>query len=442
MMSALFTALTALLVYDIVTGSPGSPAKGNTLAGVIAGVAYGLSPLAWSQAVITEVYGLHIFFVALLLWLLLGRYAGSPNKLSLDVAVGLSLGLAMGNHLTSVFLLPAVLLVGVVDPLVWRSRRKHGVLASLDWAALGRRLGGLFAGLLVYVVIPWRAASGAPVNWGDATNLGKLWWLVSGDFYHHYAFSLPLEYLPLRILSVASLLLTQFGVLGLLAGLFHLIRSPFFSRLSLVGVWVALANVIFSLGYSTSDSYIYLLPFFLVFALWIGLGVGEIDSLLARQGSWASLIVSAILLAVSVGMALLNYPKLDLSADHHAQKFEQAVFAALPPQAIVVAKGDQALFSLWYYHFILKERPDVAILADGLLSFPWYIDVLHATYPTLNISPDAPSPQAVAHANPTRPTCEVLVTNEQIEQLSLLCYPPGSYSPDAPSVSILQPIGQ
>src|SRR5689334_13669655 len=111
LMSAVLTALTALLVYDIVVWSPNSPAIGNRLAGLIAGYAYGLSPLAWSQAVITEVYGLHLFFVALIIWLLVGRFAYSPNKSWLDIVIGLSVGLGMGNHLTSVFMLPAALLV-------------------------------------------------------------------------------------------------------------------------------------------------------------------------------------------------------------------------------------------------------------------------------------------------------------------------------------------
>jgi hypothetical protein len=208
----------------------------------------------------------------------------------------------------------------------------------------------------------------------------------------------------------------------------------------LISVWVAVANVIFSLGYNTTDSYIYLLPFFLAFAIWIGLGLGEVALLLDKHNRWGRLIVNGILVVLVLWMAVMNYPKLDLSRDQRAEQFEKAVFAALPPQAIVVAKGDEALFSLWYYHFVLKGRPDIAVLADGLLSFPWYIDVLHDTYPTLSISPGAVSPDAVAQANPTRPTCEVLVTNEQIEQLSVVCYPPGSYTPDAPSISILQPI--
>lgn len=446
LMSAVFTAITALLVYDIVVWSPNSPAKGMHMAGLIAGYAYGLSGLAWSQATITEVYGLHIFFVALVIWLLVGRFAYSPNKPLLDAVTGLSIGLGMGNHLTTIFLLPAALLVGFVAPLSLDSspKRKNAkrkdVQVSLDWGALGRRLGWVFAGLLIYIFIFWQAASGAPVNWGHAVNLNNLWWLISGAFYQHYAFTLPIDYLPARVVSFAVILFTQFGVLGLMIGFYHLFRDFSLSRRLLVSGWVAIASIIFSLGYNTTDSYIYLLPFFLVFGIWIGFGVGNITTLLAQRKNWISLGVSGILLASFLGMGVMNYPKINLSGDHRAENFEKAVFAALPPQAIVVAKGDRVLFSLWYYHFVLKERPDIAILGDGLLSSSWYMDVLHNTYSTLNISAEDVQSQSIAEANPTRPTCTVMIVDEK---MSVVCYRPFSQNADdSPFISIERPIVQ
>jgi len=445
LMSAVFTALAALLVYDIVVWSPNSPAKGNHLVGLIAGYAYGLSFFVWSQAVITEVYGLHGFFVALILWLLVGRFAYSPNKLLLDAAIGLSVGLGMGNHLTTVFLLPAALLVDAVI-LSSLDVTKKDVQVSINWAQLGRRLGGVFVGLLVYTSILWRAASGAPVNWGYAVNLSGLWWLVSGAYYQHYAFSAPIGDVLSRVVAVAEMLLTQFGILGLLAGLYHLFRNSSLSRLSLVTGWVAVVNIVWSLSYATTDSYVYLLPFFLVFAIWIGLGVGTINRQLAPRKNWIRLGVSGILLASIWGLAIMNYPSIDLSKDHSSEKFAQEAVAALPPQAIVVTKGDLALFSLWYYHYVLKERPDIAVVGNGLLLSSWYRDgVLHDTYPTLNASlsvsltASSTSQDFIAHANPTRPVCLVIIDEKEI---SIVCNLPVSQKPDTPFISIIQPVEQ
>jgi hypothetical protein len=471
LMSAVFTTLTALLIYDIVVSSPNSPAKNNRLAGLIAGFAYGVSPLAWSQAVITEVYPLHIFFVALILWLLVGRFAYSSNKLLHDIAIGLSMSLALGNHLTSVALLPVVLLVGIAPRLSSEpdakkgSKRKKDAQVSIDWtsinwAPLGRRLGAILVGLvIVYTFILWRASTKAPVNWAHADNLINLWSLVSGALYQRLAFTLPIDEVLLRIISVAQLLLTQFGILGLLVGIYHFWRNFSLSRLSLSLGWVAVANTIFSLGYASLDSYIYLLPLFCVFAIWIGFGLGSISQRLAQQKNWLRLGVSGVLLVSFLGMTLMNYPKLDLSTDHRAEKFIKSVFATLPPQAIVVT-NDRALFSLWYYQFVLKERQDIAILARGLLRNAWYIDVLHDTYSTLNISLEDVAPSlmeideakaeitltnSIAQVNPMRPVCNVTVFNEPmsiVEQMSIACYLPASEKPNTPSISIIQPIDE
>jgi hypothetical protein len=437
---------------------------------LIAGYAYGLSPLAWSQAVITEVYPLHIFFVALILWLLVGRFAYSTNKLFLDVVIGLSMGLAMGNHLTSAALLPVALLTGITPPPPAEepkakkgSARKKETQTSIDWASLnwasiGRRFGAILVGLLlVYASILWRASTNPAINWEHADNLNNLWRLISGALYERLAFALPIDEALLRVGSVAQLLLTQFGILGLLAGLYYLLRNFSLSWLSLGMVWVAVTNTIFSLGYASLDSYVYLMPFFCVFAIWIGFGVGNISKRLAQQKNWLRFGMSGILLASLLGMAFTNYPHIDLSKDQRTQKFIKAVVATLPPQAIVLT-NDRALFSLWYYHFVLKERPDIAVLARGLVRNAWYIDVLHDTYSTLNISskdvassvrePDEVKAEtllanSIAQANPMRPVCNVTVFNEPmsiVEQMSILCYLPASEKPNTVSISITKPI--
>jgi hypothetical protein len=96
LMSALTTVLAAVLVYLIVTRSlmisgtiPSWPA------GMAAGYAFGLAPLIWSQAVITEVYALQSLLVVLILYLYI-----QPDKVHcfqkrLDSWRGLLLGLAM-----------------------------------------------------------------------------------------------------------------------------------------------------------------------------------------------------------------------------------------------------------------------------------------------------------------------------------------------------------
>ena len=68
--SAVCTLLAAVLLYYLVISLPSAPLRDNWLAGLFSAYAFGLSPMLWSQAVISEVYGLHALFLVLVLYLL------------------------------------------------------------------------------------------------------------------------------------------------------------------------------------------------------------------------------------------------------------------------------------------------------------------------------------------------------------------------------------
>jgi hypothetical protein len=45
---------------------------------------------------------------------------------------------------------------------------------------------------------------------------------------------------------------------------------------------------------------------------------------------------------------------------------------AAPAQAVLLTDDDRATFTLWYFRFVLEQRPDVIIMDKGLLAFDWY----------------------------------------------------------------------
>jgi hypothetical protein len=79
--------------------------------------------------------------------------------------------------------------------------------------------------------------------------------------------------------------------------------------------------------------------------------------------------------------------------------------AQMPEDTLVFVQGDQAIFSLWYFHYALGQRADIAVIASELLPFGWYQDTLKATYPSLAVP--GPLPDALISANPDRPVCIV-----------------------------------
>jgi hypothetical protein len=422
LMSAFFGVLAALIISDLARRSYSSKRFPSLWIGIVTGLAFGLSPLFWSQAIITEVYTLNIFFIVLLLRLApLNERPPEKWKPWLDIFGGVIFGLALGNQLTVIFIFPLWILVGSLDhdkvsEFKWNSFFKTQnpflrLWQLLDWHSLLRQILFVLVGLTIYFSIPVRAQSGSPVVWGNPVDLKGLWWLISGQLYQDRVFSLELQYLVPRIRNWAGWLQNQFGLAGLIIGFIGLFYGkPNSKRFYWITGWIMLVYSVFAIGYASSDSYTQLIPAYVAFALWFGLGVATIIAqinkrLTNRWFSWGILGLILVLIGLN---AWQNYPEVNASRDTLAETFVQTVFSAAPPQAILFTKEDEDSFALWYAHFVNNERTDIRIIVEPLLSYDWYRANLRRTYPTLKFPlPDAALTMSNFQVVNSHPVCEI-----------------------------------
>jgi hypothetical protein len=421
LMSALFMMLAAALVCELVRRElEGRDRSGARLAGLIAGAAFGLSPLAWSQAVITEVYALNALLIVLLLYLASIRDT-APNPARVDKLTGLLFGLGLGNHLTLALMMPIVF-APAIRRGVGESGRPVGKGWLCGWQVDGpvgmRRLAWMGAGMLVYILLPLRALFHPPVNWGNPIHLDGFWWLVSARLYQD-DFVLTLPRVWERIQSWAGLLLGQAGLPGLAAGLFGLVFHS--SSLRRATLWIAALVSAFAIFYGTADSYVYLIPLAMCFSIWIGFGLGAWMDMAARHWRWGGALIGLLALAYLSALAIQHRPQVDASHDPRAEQFGEAVLAQAPEGAMIFAKGDQAVFVMWYYHFALQQRPDLFVVASDLLHFEWYLETLRDTYPDLVLPAPFPWPESLIAANPARPYCYV----QYVQEIEIRCAPAG-----------------
>ncbi|MGD8627092.1 MAG: DUF2723 domain-containing protein, partial [Anaerolineae bacterium] len=159
--SALWAAAAAGLLYPTALhllgrAIPDVPPALKRLAAALASATLALTPTLWSQAVIAEVYGLHIFLVVLFFYFLL-RWGEDRRPRSLLWAAA-TFGLGLAHHRTTLLLAPAAL------AYVWLEDRRP----LDDWRLVeGQRIPPLAAGglllaacalpLLLYLYIPLRA---------------------------------------------------------------------------------------------------------------------------------------------------------------------------------------------------------------------------------------------------------------------------------------------
>ena len=224
--SAILASITVLLLFYTLLRMMRIASAGQEFAfshrayvsAALATVAFAVSPLFWSQALIAEVYSLNAAFAAGLLYIAVDTYASSTNrgkvsfsevsnaaKLKGPVLFFLLLGLGLGNHL-SLFLVAAPLALWLAYALGWR-RVAHPLV-----------LGALLLGLSVYLYLPLRALQSPPINWGDPDNIRDFWWMVRAELYQQYFLGLPISELPSRLSSWADLFLRQFTPIGVIFG--------------------------------------------------------------------------------------------------------------------------------------------------------------------------------------------------------------------------------
>ncbi|MBI3162988.1 MAG: DUF2723 domain-containing protein [Chloroflexi bacterium] len=402
LMSAVAAVFASSIVYRVATRHLGDR---NELAGSISAFAFGLSPVLWSQAVITEVYALHALFTAAILYL--SHDSEFPaEQVSQDRILGLTFGLALGNHVTSLLMFP-LLLPGN------KPARLRSILRRLAWIG---------AGLLSYFSLPIRAASQPPVNWGNPAALDGFWWLVSGSQYQFQLFDLDPFSAWIRIRTIAGLLIEQFGIPGLTVGLIGIIVFYKRNRLNQSMVWMVAAHSMLAIAYATADSFLYLIPTFLCFSIGIGSGVnGLMESLDERLPKTGLAIGFTSLLYLFV-LAGIHWPQVDASHDRRAEDFGKQILAEAPANSIVFTKGDKATFALWYFHYALRQRPDLAVIATDLLYLDWYQQTLRATYPDLELPGPFPFASSLTAVNPKRPACYVEYTGLK----NIRCFPPPS----------------
>jgi len=386
---------------------------------IFTGLAWGFSPFLWSQATIVEVHGLQSLFIVLALWWILNLLE-SPSTYNPKQRYLLAIlfGVGLGNHVTLVLFLPAVIFAS------FAAHRKGASSKNLYFQILF-----LFLGTLVYAILPIRASQIPPINWGNASTWEGFWWLISGQAYQNLLLDISFLKILSRISAFAALLRQQFGIIGIILAVIGIVQYPFQSRFSRVLMtYIFLAYAGFSMIYGTDDSLAYLLSSFAVFSIWIGLSCSLIIS-----WSWknlplgkAALILAGIIFLISIPK---NFRTVDARAKTAPADFAETLLPQLPANAILATSADPDSFPLWYYHFGLGWRDDLTIFTLPLTQFRWYQQTLIHNYPNIKFPPPIESfrngnqnwGESVYKLNPNLPYCMSKIQKGDSSKIDITC---------------------
>lgn len=385
--SAVFGVVAVVLLY-----LAGLRLARSVVPAAAGALAFGLTPIFWSQAVIAEVYTMNAALVASVLYVLL-VWRDSGRDVHLLLAAFL-LGLSLTHHLTSLLLIPAALLfVFLTD----RSRLRR--------AGLWVRGAGLFAlGLLPYLYLPIRAAMEAPLNEADPSAPGRFLLFVSGGSFlfknlldvagepgggpsgePELAFWPGVREAGARALDRLSpageFVAGQFPLLILLAGLlgasYLLARDR--AAAALLGPLFA-GWMLHALLYTVADFYVFFIPAYLVFGLFVARGT---DVLLRGLGTLArplpaktgtALVAGACALVLLSPLARVPETRAeeDRSGDYRGRIILETVASQAEPDATVLHHRS----SLWYLVLVEERRQDLTLVDPFETSWVRHTDLV------------------------------------------------------------------
>lgn len=381
--SAVYGVAAVVLVYAV-----GLRLTDRVVAAACGALALAFCATYWSEAVIAEVYTLHVFFMALVTLLLLrwreeylrdGPGGRSDRLLLISAFVS---GLSLTHHLASAFLIPGGLVfVFLVDRAKLRDLR------------LAVRAAGLFLlGLLPYLYLPIRALMNAPMNEADPSTLGRFFLLVTGGSYTIEPpegkmlcnpSPLGLEDYWTRAQLFGEYLAGQFPWLLVAVGLLGILYVARTDRAvtALLGVILvgSIGHVLLYLAYGIEDFYVFLIPAYFVFALCIAAGVAfclryvrERPNLPPRWKSYGVVLVGAIALATPLLGARLDYAGQDYSGDYRGRRIIEAVARNADEGSTILHHRS----SLWYMVLVEERRRDLTLVDPFCTSWVRYNDIV------------------------------------------------------------------
>jgi hypothetical protein len=360
--SAVFGALAAAVTTTVAIAISGS-----AVAGVSAGLLLVVSYTFWSQAIIAEVYTLHLLMMALVLLALLS-WDGRPSPARLVLLV-LLLAFSFGNHLMTVLVLPAV--------VAFLLTRPQGRQALGDPRTLGVLVACGIVGASLYL---WNLSQlwSRPDPPSGLLEALRIFWfdVTKSDWRQSLVMGVHESALTRRAGMYVFDLRQQFGIGGgvlALVGIGALaLRRP---RLALLLGAAWLVPFIFAYTYNVGDVHVFFLPAHQVTALAMAVGAALIlEASHRRWGRRGAAILGVLLVAWPLWRGWDTWPAVDRSRDHRAVHWLDTLTDGLDYRSLLVADLNWQLQNgLDFYQRHIRPDLNVTTAGGRLLTVPFLL---------------------------------------------------------------------
>lgn len=340
----------------------------------------GFSKTFWTQALVAEVYPLHILFVLAVLFVFLRATGSMGTELDRKRSVkyyflfAFLFGLGMANHMTMIVLVPASLYLMI---------SKEGMKRFLV-VAYTNMIPAFLLGISSYLYLPVRSAVQPVLDWGNPETISNLFRHLSGRQYQVWMFS-SFDVAATQLSAFVKTLPMQF--------------TPFLFPLTFIGLWklyrykrrflwftmiIFVSNLLYSINYDIHDIESYFLPCFIVTALWIGFGMVQTGEFIRSRFRSVHYFAVGIVLLLPLLPFAMNYTEVDRSGDYFVHDYTQNFLKGVGEGGIVISRQwDFFCSPLYYFQYVEGVRSDVVLIEQELLRRSWYYPQLQRQYPWL-----------------------------------------------------------
>jgi 4-amino-4-deoxy-L-arabinose transferase-like glycosyltransferase len=351
-LSALLSVAAAVFLYAFARRLTKS-----TTAPVLVASLFAFSPIIWRTSITNEVYPLTGLLAVLLIFLLYDLRNDRIFFLLMYV-----IGLSFTNHMM-VFSLALPLIFYII--IVHRPGLRNVCIGFLF----------LGLGLSLYVYILTRTIGNAKFAWGNAENIQRLFWHMTGKQYQVWMFSSSAAEVSKNLIQGLKFLIRNFLYILIIPSIFGFYvlfkknRREFWLLLIIL-----VTNILHTINYSIPDIEAYFTPSFIV------LIVSFVYAMMTLKKHLKPLIV----LALAVAIPILNYDSCTLRDNSFGADLSRAQTISLPDSSLLIMTYWDIYAPLMYFREVKKERTDLIVIDKELLRRTWYLEYLEREYPAFH----------------------------------------------------------
>ncbi|OVE78675.1 hypothetical protein BVY01_04760 [bacterium I07] len=366
-----FIKMTRLLLQSLYR-KPFFSEPWMTFSALTGGFMLAFSGKYWIQSSSVEVYSLHLFLINLFLYLIVRNYLTAETRAWLWIRSAIVLGLMLSNHMTSILVLPGLVFILM---LKLRNGLRLHVLGFCFLAACA-------VIVILYLYLPIRAHSTPVLNWGNPVTFQNFWNHVLGKQYRGWLFSsseIAIKNLKQYFIDLP----VEFAVAGFVLGLWGCYQNMKMHKKIAVFFMISFFfTVLYASNYDIHDLDSYFLLAHIIFSLWIAVGAAGLFSLIPAAAYRKA--AAACLILICCAQAYSHFSKADQHKTWIYHDYTKAALNSLPRNAVLMSyQWDYLISPAYYFQFVEKLRPDVAIVDKELLRRSWYFDQLHHHYPAI-----------------------------------------------------------